>query len=58
MLDAFVDAVVDGKPFPTDGVAGAKALAVVWAAIYSAELGREVTLDETLDHYAAAYLKG
>lgn len=58
MLDAFVDAVLDDKPFPTEGVAGAKALAVVWAAIYSAELGREVTIDETLDHYGAGYLKG
>lgn len=57
MLDAFADAVLDGTPFPTDGVAGAKALAVVWAAVYSSELGREVTLDETLTRYGAEYLR-
>ena len=56
MLSAFADAVLNGSEFPTDGMVGAKALAVLWAAVYSAELGREVTLEETLEHYGATYL--
>ena len=56
MLGDFAAAVLNGKPFPVDGLAGAKNLAVVWAAIYSSEQGREVTIEETLRHYGATYL--
>jgi len=58
MLEAFASAVLNGEPFPTDGVTATKALAVVWAAIYSSEKGREVSIEEALDHYGAEYLKG
>jgi len=51
MVTAFADAVQGGTPFPIDGEAGAQALAVAWASILSSELGREVTIEETLTHY-------
>jgi predicted dehydrogenase len=51
MLEMFAAAVLDGSTYPIDGEAGARALAVAWASILSSELGREVTIAETLEQY-------
>ena len=46
MIGRYLDTVVDGMPNPSPGAVGREDLKIVLAAYRSAELGREVRLDE------------
>ena len=47
MIDAFVDAIVSGKPTPAEGGQALKAMRVIFAAERAAQTGTTVSVDQS-----------